>query len=114
MALEVWDDIKGRMIMNDVDYMALEADDLINVLYTCIIDDLTSANASRQDVREEVNKKLAEVKMIYDNKVFQNKRREAESAGKPLTPGDLPEAEPFVLTPQMQQTLGIPIYGGPS
>ena len=96
--------------MNGVPYMALEADTMVSFLYSCVVDDLVSMGTSRQEVREEVDKKIAEVKMIYDDK----QRREAQAAGKPLAPGDLPEAEPFVLTPQMQAALGVPIYGGPS
>jgi hypothetical protein len=112
MALEIWDDITGRMIMNGVDYMALESDTMMSVLYSCIVDDLVSTGASRQEVREEINKKLEEVRMIYSNRIIQNAKAKAEAAGRPLESGDLPEAEPFVLSPQMQQALGIPMYGG--
>lgn len=96
--------------MNGVDYMALDTDDMIQFLYSCVVDDLVSMGTSRQEVREEVDKKLAEVLMIYNNRIIQDMKTR-EAAGEPVDMANAPEAEPFVLSPQMQQALGLRVYG---
>jgi hypothetical protein len=111
MALELWDDIVGRLIMNGVDYMTIETEPLVSLLYSCVIDDIVSTGASRFEVREEVNKKIAEVAMIYNANLAQNLKQLA-AAGAPSTQ-PIPEPEPFRLTPQMQQALGIQVNKKP-
>ena len=88
--------------MNGVDYMALDGEAVIHLFYSCVIDDLSSLGASRQECRDEVNKRLAEAATIFN---FQK----AEAARTPVDVAK-PQALPFVLTPDMQQALGI--YGG--
>jgi hypothetical protein len=91
--------------MNGVDYMGLDAQSTVDLLYACVIDDLTSIGASRQEVRDEINKKLAEVTLMNNARRIQQ-INDAMAAGKPVTVAK-PEALPFVLTPQMQQALGL-------
>jgi hypothetical protein len=91
--------------MNGVDYMGLDAQSTVDLLWACVVDDLTSVGASRQEVRDEMNKKLAEVTLMHNARLIKQ-ASDAKAAGKPLAVG-VPQAQPFALTPQMQQALGL-------
>jgi hypothetical protein len=90
------------MIMNGVDYMALDTPDMLSLFYSMIIDDLVSMGASRQEVREAVDKKLEDI-------VFSANARMAQE--HPQSVAKL-EAKPFELTPEMQAAFGLHPPGG--
>jgi len=93
------------MLMAGLDWTVMEAEDLMNVFYSALIDDPVSMGVARQEVRQEVDKKLAEALLIYQaQKLAYYKQR--EEAGQPLDVAK-PEPAPFVLTPQMQAAFGL-------
>lgn len=99
-ALEIWPDIHGRMMMNGVDYMSLDAADMMDLLYSCIVDDVMRGDVSRNEVREQIEKQLA-------SEVFQVNAQRLKI--NPETP--MPEPEPFKLTPDFLGMVAKPKRG---
>jgi hypothetical protein len=103
-ALGIWDDIKGRMIMNGVDYMALETGDMLSLFYSCIVDDAIAMGSSRQEVRDIVDKKLEDLSFTFTARMYAASKTDV--AGNPVYVAK-PEPKPFELTAEMQQAFGL-------
>jgi len=91
--------------MRGMDIQTISAEDLLPLIYASLVEDTVSMGVSRQEVRQEVEKRLAEVEFLYNGEKLR-RIKDAEEAGTPTTI-QAPEAEPFVLTPQMQAAFGL-------
>ncbi len=85
-------DFNGRLLRNGVDWQELDADDLVDVIYTMIIEDIMNMEVSRTEARETIDKRL----------------EDAELRAK-LAKGEKPEAKPFVLDQAAMSRMGIKI-----
>jgi hypothetical protein len=92
--------------MNDVDYMALDTQEVMSLFYSIIIDDAVSTGASRHEVRQAVDQKLEEIVFQEQSRAYRAAKAEADAAGKPVYVAK-PEPAPFVLTPEMQASFGL-------
>lgn len=92
--------------MNGIDVYDLPCAQTVRLLYSCVIDNSVSMEASRQHVAEELDKRLADVTMMWNGR----KMAAAKAAGR--KPDSSLEPAPFALTPQMQQALGLQIPTG--
>ena len=78
------------MLRNGVYWKEFDAAQLINVIYSTLVDYLVTYETSRQEAKDTLDKRL-------DDAV----RRTEVRHGKKV------EAKPFVLSPQMANSLGI-------
>lgn len=81
--------------MLGIDFDVLPANQAISVLYSLIVDDVTSVGASRLEAREAIDKKLDEI---------------AVQMSITMKPAEKPEpetAKPFVLTPQVASMFNL-------
>jgi hypothetical protein len=81
--------------------MVIDFEDTIDLFYHAIINDAINMEHSRQEIRQEIDKRL-------DDIVFRHSMR--QTVIDPNAPK--PQAEPFKLTPEMQAMIGQP-YGTP-
>lgn len=78
--------------MNGVDWQVLDADDVCDMIYSLIIDDIMEMGAARSEAREVIDKRLK------DHEVRAQVRQ-----------GIKPEPEPFVLDNAQMARMGIRI-----
>jgi hypothetical protein len=89
-AAENWADFNGRLLCNNVDWEQLDAEQICDVAYTMIIDDIMELGSSRVEAREVIDKRLKDV-VIRDN----------------AQRGVKTEPEPFKLDASTAAQLGI-------
>ena len=91
-ARDVYADFNGRLLINGVDWQILDADDVADIIYSMIIDDIMEMGAARSEARETIDKRLE------DHLVREQARK-----------GIKPEAKPFVLDNAQMARMGIRI-----
>lgn len=83
--------------MSGVDIMELDAEAIVAVCYSSIVDDVVELGVSRHEVRDKINQRLGEIVFQYNAR----KHRESpETVAKP-------EAEAFRLTPEMASMINL-------
>ncbi len=107
-ALEVWDDIEGKLLSNGVDPDDLNVEQMMRVLYSAMVDDVVSMEVSRAEAREAVDKEIANMVMRTEA------RRLASQRTTSKTPEDIGIAQPVRLTSDLAYTIGLkpPKSGG--
>lgn len=90
--------------MNGVDIYTMPAGRLLPVLYAGVIDNLVTLGVSRQEVRDELGKRIQEATLIYNARKMRPSTKPEPSTSTEVVKQ---EAAPFVLTPQMAQALGL-------
>src|SRR5262245_48620998 len=93
------------MLMDCMDIQTISAEDLVPFIYASLVNDSVSMGVSRQEVRQEIDKRLAEVEFMYNGEKLR-RIKAAEEAGDVVTI-QAPQAEPFALTPAMQAAFGL-------
>jgi hypothetical protein len=78
------------LLRQGVDWEVFDAAQLVNVIYSFLVENLVTYETSRQEARETIEKRLADIVLRID-------------AGR----GKKIEAEPFRLSPQMARSMGI-------
>jgi len=84
------------LILAGVDWSELDGAELVNVIYTTMVNDITNIETPRGEARKILDERLDEVDRQYK-----------------LQKGIKPEPEPFVMSSSMIAQMGIPIHKPP-